>query len=118
MGLFHLVTRADWAQVEGRSEYAPPSLPSEGFIHFSEDRQLLSSAARYFSAAEALLVVPVREDELSAVLKYEAARGDLFRHLYGARILEAVIEVLPLPCEGDRFQLPQAWQSWRLFFEP
>ena len=61
-------------------------------------------------------VLCIDERRLKAELKYEApstahhesaASGDMFPHLYGEPNVDAIVQVVELPCEADRsFRLP------------
>lgn len=87
--LFHLVRDADWAAfvVEG-ARYEPPSLAREGFIHLSTSSQWPRTRTRFFAGATGLLLVEV--DPTGLDVRYEAADGDRFPHLYGPLPLSAV----------------------------
>ncbi len=117
MGLFHILSRADWLRVRDGDAYAPESLATEGFIHLSYDRQLLASAARHFAGRTDLVVISVRPDRLRAKLRDDPVGDERFPHLYGPLNLDAVVEVVDLPVGPDgRFELPEAWRPWRRFF--
>lgn len=109
MTIFHIVARDEWMRAETAGTYAPASLATEGFIHFSADRQLLRSAARFFAGRHDVVVVSVREDRLAAPLRFEIAHGEPFPHLYGALNLDAVVEVVPLPWVNGRHEIPESW---------
>jgi uncharacterized protein (DUF952 family) len=95
MVLFHLVGREEWAGAEAAGSYAPASLAGEGFIHFSTAEQLPRTAARFFAGREDLLVVSVAAERLVCPLRFEAADGEEFPHLYGPLNLDAVLRVEP-----------------------
>ena len=110
MTIFHLVAQEDWARAEILGVYCAPSLASEGFIHFSTGQQLLRSAERFYSGRDDMIAIMVREDRLTAPLRFEFAHGESFPHLYGALNLDAVLEVLLLPRDVDgRFRIPEKW---------
>jgi uncharacterized protein (DUF952 family) len=104
--IFHLVAREDWALAQAAGTYAPPSLGTEGFIHFSARDQVLRSAARFYAGRDDMLVLVVDEARVGPAVRYEAAHGELFPHVYGALNLDAVEEALPLSRDGDTFVLP------------
>ena len=119
MALWHITTHALWDAAKVAGHYVPASLASEGFIHLSTDRQWLTTAERFFHGQRGLVLLGIREDKLQAPLKYEAADGDSFPHLYGTLNLDAVIEVLDLPCESDgTFQVPASLRPWSAYFTP
>lgn len=49
MRLFHLVGEQEWKAATAAGSYAPASLDREGFIHFSTDRQLMTTAERFYA---------------------------------------------------------------------
>ncbi|MGD0675155.1 MAG: DUF952 domain-containing protein [Polyangiaceae bacterium] len=116
MTIFHLVRRDEWERAETTGIYACGSLANEGFIHFSTDRQLLRSAERFFAGRDDVVVIAVREDRVTASLRFECADGEFFPHLYGALNLDAVVEVVPLPLVNGRFDVPEAWATRRHLF--
>jgi uncharacterized protein (DUF952 family) len=101
MALFHITTRAAWNEARTAGVYRPPSLASEGFIHFSREDQWLRTADRFFRGQRDLVLVSVRADRVRARLVEEPADGELFPHLYGELNLDAVVDVYDLPVAPD-----------------
>ena len=99
--LFHITTRVAWAHALATGSYRAPSLASEGFIHFSTDRQWLATANRFFRGQAGLVLLSVREDRLRSRVVREPADGELFPHLYGELNLDAVTGVFELPLAAD-----------------
>jgi uncharacterized protein (DUF952 family) len=95
--IFHIISGEDWQMIKNESEYAPFSLGSEGFIHFSYQSQLKSVADRFYSGIKNLLVLKIRVKKLVNALKIEKV-GDEgeFPHLYGKLNLDSVEGVYPL----------------------
>ncbi|MCZ2127637.1 MAG: DUF952 domain-containing protein [Anaerolineales bacterium] len=98
--IFHIASKEDWNAAQDAGEYAPSSLRTEGFIHFSTQRQIAQVAAAFYRGRADLILLSADETKLSAELKWEAPAGppadnisqdDLFPHLYGALNLDAVI---------------------------
>ena len=105
--IFHIIEREAWLRAKNEGEYCPASLELEGFIHFSEESQLLSVANRFYSGKSNLLVISVQKDKLRAELRYEEVEGEAFPHLYGPLNLDAVVEAVALPVGADgRFVMP------------
>jgi uncharacterized protein (DUF952 family) len=110
----HIVTRSEWELAVGCGTYAPDSLRAERFIHCSTLAQVVDTANRFYRGQDDLVVLCIEESRLNAVLKYEAPTmrrgepaGALFPHLYGELNVDAVVQVVALPCEADgSFQLP------------
>ena len=117
MALFHITTRVAWTQALAAKSYRPPSLDTEGFIHFSGDKQWLATANRFFRGQPGLVLLSVREDRLQARLVHEPADGELFPHLYGELNLDAVVDVYDLPMAPDgTITLPPELEPWAPYF--
>ncbi|MGQ7790887.1 DUF952 domain-containing protein [Faunimonas sp. B44] len=88
-----------WREAEANGAFhGAPVDRADGFIHFSAAHQAQETAAKHFAGEENLLLVAVRTDALGEALKWEPSRGgDLFPHLYGPLVLDAVAWVKPLP---------------------
>jgi uncharacterized protein (DUF952 family) len=98
--VLHITTRGAWEQARAAGSYEPSSLEQEGFIHFSDPHQVAAVAKARCAGVDDLVLLHVSTERLTAPLKYEAADGDSFPHLYGALNLDAVIEVTPLAADG------------------
>jgi uncharacterized protein (DUF952 family) len=115
--ILHITSKQDWSAAQAKGEYTAPSLVSEGFIHFSTDKQAVNVANAFYKGRTDLVLLVVDESKLTAGLKWEAPAGppaenisqaDLFPHLYGPLNLNAVASVLdfePNPTTGT-FTLP------------
>lgn len=114
--IYHILTTADWRSAYARGHYSPPSLATEGFIHFSQAHQVLAVANAFYREVEDLVLLAVDPARLTAPLRYEppAHLGpapedwkdeDLFPHLYGPLNLEAIVMVWPLLRGEDGFRL-------------
>ena len=133
--IVHIVKRSEWADGVARGTYAPASLRAEGFIHCSTIAQVVDTANRFYRGQHGLVVLCIDESRLKAELKheaagvapapnvkkdrycrgtraelkYEAAAGEMFPHLYGELNVDAVARVVELPSEADgSFRLPSA----------
>ncbi|MBV6391473.1 MAG: hypothetical protein KPEEDBHJ_00681 [Anaerolineales bacterium] len=115
--ILHIASKQDWSSAQAKGEYAAPSLATEGFIHFSTDKQAIHVANAFYKGRKDLVLLVVDESKLAAELKWEAPAGppaenisqsDLFPHLYGPLNLNAVTSALDLqpdPATGA-FTLP------------
>lgn len=88
--IYHLVEDGPW---KAGAAYAPASLAAEGFIHLSTRGQLLGTLERFFGHTQTMLLIEVNPALLDAELRYEAADGANFPHLYGPLNPEAVVAV-------------------------
>lgn len=81
--VFHIALPEDWEEGANRRVYAPPSLASEGFIHFSSFEQLTETARRYFPDSSGLVLLQVEAAVLGSSLRFEVVRGtEEYPHLY------------------------------------
>jgi uncharacterized protein (DUF952 family) len=115
--IYHIAQRADWEAAQAAGEYRVDSLTSEGFIHFSEKRQVLLVANTFYAGQRDIILLAVDKEELAAALRYDEHPGpdgevDKFPHLYGPLNLEAVVGVYTLPVGPDgQFRLPAALEG-------
>jgi uncharacterized protein (DUF952 family) len=94
--ILHITTRGAWEAARAAGRYEPPSFAQEGFIHFSDPHQVSAVAKARYAGVDDLVLLHVSTDHLTSPLRYEAADGDSFPHLYGALNLDAVTDVTPL----------------------
>lgn len=91
--LFHIVPAADWQAATQTGALRPASLASEGFVHLSTEDQWPRTAARFFRGRADLVLLTIDPTRLSAEVRYEAADGERFPHLYGPLETRAVSAV-------------------------
>ena len=91
--IFHICPQSDWEKAQERGKYLDPSLDEVGFIHCSEYGQLISVANHYYSGATDLLILQIDAEKVLPEIRWEAADGDQFPHIYGPLNLEAVAGV-------------------------
>ena len=91
--IFHICRRLDWIEAQKKGEYQADSLSTVGFIHSSELRQVAAVANYLYSDVPDLLLLKIDVDKLISEVKYEAADGQIFPHIYGPVNLDAVGEV-------------------------
>ncbi len=90
--IYHIISENEWEGVSKKDSYAPVSLSSEGFIHFSFFDQVDSVIKRYYKELEDLLVLKVESSKIQSDLKIETV-GDFggYPHLYNELKLENVV---------------------------
>lgn len=82
-------------------QHRPNSLRTEGFIHLSTAAQWPRTARRFFSGQSGLLLLTLARHQLVAEVRFEAADGEAFPHLFGPLNLKAVTRVQRLEVAGD-----------------
>ena len=97
MRLFHITSERAWQAAIAQGSYRAPSLNAQGFIHLSDERQWPLTLQRFYAGQQGLVLLVLDSEALTAEVRFEAADGDSFPHLYGPLNLDAVVEVRPLP---------------------
>jgi len=84
-GIFHLLTSDQWRAAQAAGSYAPESLRTEGFVHFSLIDQVAGTANTRFRDSVDLMVIEVLPQELSQYVVLEGLEGigQEFPHGYG-----------------------------------
>lgn len=107
MEILHITTKADWRAALEAGAYIADSLESEGFIHCSRSEQVAKVANAFYTGQADLVLLHIDTDLLQSDLRWEAADGDEFPHIYGPLNLEAVTQVEEFtPDEGGVFRYP------------
>jgi uncharacterized protein (DUF952 family) len=105
----HISARQVWQAAQSMAEYRGDTLESEGFIHCSKADQVLETANRYYLGRQDLVLVWIDPQRVKAEIRWEAASGQVFPHIYGALNLDAVVTAYDFPSDPDgRFRkLPE-----------
>lgn len=107
--LLHITPREDWERAGRDGIYRAASLDTEGFIHLSTPAQVVGTANRFYRGQTGLVLLVIDEERLQSEIRYEAADGQMFPHLYGSLNVDAVTRVLPFePGPDGAFTLPEA----------
>lgn len=101
MRIYHLADGDTWAAARTIGLYRGRDADrADGFLHFSNARQIVESAAKHKAGVEGLVLLSVDAGSLGDALKWERSRGGaLFPHLYGDLPVDAVIDAVPLPLD-------------------
>ena len=107
--LFHITERLSWKKAEELGVYQAPSLETEGFIHLSDQEQVLGTANRFYLGKSGLVLLEIDRDRLTSKLQYDTVLDHgVFPHLYGPLNLDAVTQVFSLVLSRDG-----KFQSWQ-----
>ena len=115
--IFHITSRAAWADAQQRGDYRAESLETEGFIHCSTPSQVLPVAENFYEGQSGLILLGIEPALLSSALKWEppaggipppgVPKGDSFPHIYGPLNLDAVVKTFDLEKDSNStFILP------------
>jgi uncharacterized protein (DUF952 family) len=104
--ILHITPRSQWQAAQAIGSYRADSLNHEGFIHCSQINQVVAVANRFYAGQSGLVLLVIEADRLQSPLRYEAADGDEFPHLYGALNLDAVVAAIAFEPGAQGFVLP------------
>ena len=106
--ILHITEREAWEAAQREGVYRSASLATEGFVHCSTPAQVIHTAERFYRGRRGLVLLVIAPERLGHELRYEAADGERFPHLYGPLNLDAVVRALPFePDAQGRFALPE-----------
>ena len=88
--LLRITTPAEWAA--GRIDDE-----GDGFVHLSEPHQVLTPANALYCGRRDLQLLVLDESKLDGEIRVEGG----FPHLYGTLTSDAVVDVVPFPCDDD-----------------
>ena len=93
--IFHLIEKEVWDALPKEEPYAPSSLASEGFIHFSTKSQLPNTLQRYYPADIDMIALEIKVNDFpSDVLKWEESYPEeFFPHIYAFLDLSKIKQV-------------------------
>jgi uncharacterized protein (DUF952 family) len=102
--IFHLVSRPEWQAATEVGRYAPESLATEGFVHFSFAHQVAETANYLFAGRDDLIVIEVDPTLLDApvVLEDLYGMGEEFPHVYAAIPTAAAVAEHPINRDPSR----------------
>ncbi|MBD2345799.1 DUF952 domain-containing protein [Anabaena subtropica] len=105
--ILHITQRKKWEQAKNVGSYRADSLDTEGFIHCSQPAQVIKVANYIFANQKGLILLLINSNLVNPEIRYEAADGELFPHIYGELNLDAVYQVINFePGEDGLFELP------------
>lgn len=91
--IYHIATLTDWDAAHVNGFYEAASLNNKGFIHCSEERQVIDVYNRFFEDQTDVVKLIIDTDKLASMLVYEWSPdfADTFPHVYGRINLDAVV---------------------------
>lgn len=108
--VFHMVPKTTWDALPFGSAYYAETLCSEGFVHCTAEPVMLEVVANRFYRSEKgdWLILTVDLEQIGAEVRWEAADGHLFPHIYGPIERCAVVRVVAFPRRQDgTYSLPE-----------
>ena len=94
--IYHIARMNEWENWIQDSQYSPPSLLDEGFIHCSVKDDLVESARCWFGDEDTLVVLCIDPLEITAEIRYEnsAERSSAMPHIFGPVPVHAIQSIL------------------------
>ncbi|MBW4579856.1 MAG: DUF952 domain-containing protein [Tildeniella nuda ZEHNDER 1965/U140] len=112
MLILHITPRSHWQKAQQTGIYRADSLETEGFMHCSTPTQVVATANAFFRGQAGLVLLCIESDRVQSEIRYEAAHGEQFPHVYGALNLDAVTQTIDFEPNADgSFTLPPALQT-------
>ncbi|GAB3296557.1 DUF952 domain-containing protein [Hymenobacter tenuis] len=111
--LYRIADPADWEQAQQTGFFASPDLAAEGFIHCSEQHQILETAHRYYPHRTGLVLLEWDEEALAAAgvgleREWVESRQQHFAHVFGPVPLAVVRRWWVFGADAaGRFELPE-----------
>ncbi len=106
--IYRISEASDWASAKLNGEFASADLTLEGFIHCSEQHQILRTATKYYTGKKPLLLLEIDDTKIANVLKREdsVGRGELFPHVFAPIPLSAITRHFEFVETSAGFVLP------------
>jgi uncharacterized protein (DUF952 family) len=110
--LYRLAEPTDWQHAQQTGFFASADLATEGFIHSSEQQQILETARRYYAGRADLVLLEWDEAALAAAgvrveREWVASRQEFFAHVFASVPLAAIVRHWPFAAdEVGEFRLP------------
>ncbi len=99
--IVHICQRQAWQVAVEQGEYRAQSVETEGFIHCSRPDQILRVANAIYRGVPDLVLLWIDLHKVRAEIRWEAANGETFPHIYGALNLDAVARVQDFTPSAD-----------------
>lgn len=112
--IYHITLPALWLRAQETGFYLPEEFDKDGFIHCSNEDQIVDVANRYYMGQTGRIILRLNPKKLTSKLVYENLIGgsDLFPHIYGKLDLSAVDAFAPLEQNDNGvFVFPTHWQA-------
>jgi uncharacterized protein (DUF952 family) len=93
--LYRIAEIADWMDAQCRGQFVSADLATDGFIHSSEQHQILETARRYYAARTDLVLLEwdeavLTEAQVRVEREWVDSRQQHFAHIFGPVPLGAV----------------------------
>ena len=106
---YHLTPAEWWAAADSTEPLGAPSLAAEGFIHCTDGAAAIVATANrhYREDPRAFVILTVDLDRVASRWSIEDP-GQIYPHVFGPINRDAIVAVVPAPCDQDGEFLPFA----------
>ena len=81
--VFKIIEKNEWKKAKKLGIYSGSTKDIEdGYIHFSEEQQVMETLNKYYKDKENLILLKVHTLNLQHLLWEQASNGDMYPHLY------------------------------------
>ena len=111
--IFKILDKEEWTNAKNSGVYSGSSKDlKDGYIHFSEEDQVLETLKKYFSKQNDLILLKVHTLHLDHLLWEQASNGDMYPHLYSPLDIKNVEDEFELNLnENGIHQLPDNFKN-------
>jgi len=108
MIIYHMTPALSWQTHSKTEPYQADTLATEGFIHCTREADRLMQVANHFyrQISGDFVILSVETDLLASEVRWEAADGHLFPHIYGPIQPEAIVAATAFPRNPSGHFLP------------
>ena len=113
--IFKIIDKEEWQRAKQDGKYnGSDKDKKDGYIHFSEEDQVLETLKKYYQNKENLILLKVNAFKLEHLLWEQASNGDMYPHLYSPLDVENVEDEFELSLNDDgTHKLPEILKKYQ-----
>ena len=112
--IYKIIDKEEWQNVKKNTTYnGSDKDKKDGYIHFSEEHQVVETLKKYYQNKENLVLLKVNAFKLENLLWEQASNGDMYPHLYSSLDIKNVEDEFELPLDDDgSHKLPEILKKY------
>ena len=113
--IFKVINKEEWQKAKQSGTYGGSDKDKkDGYIHFSEDDQVLETLKKHYPKKENLVLLKVNAFKLEHLLWEQASNGDMYPHLYSPLDVNTVVDEFELSLNEDgTHKLPEFLKKYQ-----
>ena len=113
--IFKVINKEEWQKAKQSGTYVGSDKDKkDGYIHLSEDDQVLETLKKHYSNKENLVLLKVNAFKLEHLLWEQASNGDMYPHLYSPLDVNTVVDEFELSLNEDgTHELPEILKKYQ-----